>query len=127
MMFHHNETPYRLALPPSLAGVHDVFHVSQLRACIRDPSEVIEQSELSDLSVEPDLSFEERPIEIVDRMEKHLRRKVVRMVKVSWRHQSRGDSTWEMEDVMRERYPFLFDPEVIYLTNIVPTIPSFMR
>ena len=121
------DVSYRLALPPSLAGVHDVFHVSQLRACIRDPSEVIEQSELPELSVEPDLSFEERPLEIVDRMEKRLRRKIVRMVKVSWKHQSRGDSTWEMEDEMRERYPFLFDSEVIYLSLNFPIIPSFIR
>ena len=77
--------------------------------------------------MEPDLSFEERPVEIVDRMEKQLRRKVVRMEKDSWKYQSRGASTWELEELMRGRYPFLFDSEIIYLTVDVPIIPSFLR
>ena len=72
---------YRLALPPSLAAVHDVFHVSQLRKYIRDEGHVIDHSELE---VRPDLSVPDQPVAIIDSSEKHLRNKVVRLVRVQW-------------------------------------------
>ena len=97
---------YRLALPPSLAAVHDVFHVSQLRKYIRDESHVIDHSELE---VRPDLSVPDQPVAIIDSSEKHLRNKVVRLVRVQWSSQSPGDSTWELENRMREQYPQLFE------------------
>ena len=96
---------YRLALPPALAGVHDVFHVSQLRKYVRDPSHVIDHSELS---VSSDLSLESQPIAILDRREKRLKNKVIRLVRVAWSSRSSGDSTWELEDKMRVSYPYLF-------------------
>ena len=55
---------YRLALPPSLEGVHNVFHVSQLRRYIRDESHVLDYSELE---LQPDLSYTEQPMAIMDR------------------------------------------------------------
>ena len=96
---------YRLALPPALAGVHDVFHVSQLRRYIRDPSHVIDHSELS---VSPDLSLASQPVAILDAREKRLKNRVIRLVRVAWSSRSSGDSTWELEDKMRESYPHLF-------------------
>ena len=55
---------YRLRLPPELARIHDVFHVSMLRKYIADPSHV-----LRDQPVEwkEDLTYEERPVQILDR------------------------------------------------------------
>ena len=97
---------YRLVLPESLAGVHDVFHVSQLRRYLADPSHVIDHS---DLVVEPDLSFEELSVGILDRREKLLRNKSIPLVRVAWRHHSPGESTWEREDEMKRRFPFLFE------------------
>ena len=96
---------YRLALPPALSGVHDVFHVSQLRRYIRDPSHVIDHSELE---IRPDLSVAVQPIAIVDQREKVLKNKTIRLVRVQWDPQSPGDSTWELEERMREQYPHLF-------------------
>ena len=58
------EVTYRLALPPSLAGVHDVFHVSQLRRYVADPSHILDHS---DLLIEPDHTFIEHLIRVLDR------------------------------------------------------------
>ncbi|WVZ51912.1 hypothetical protein U9M48_003012, partial [Paspalum notatum var. saurae] len=54
---------YRLELPPHLAAVHDVFHVSQLKKCLRVPEEAVDTSQIQ---IEPDLTYEERPIKILD-------------------------------------------------------------
>ena len=97
---------YRLALPPALFGVHAVFHVSQLRKYVQDDSHVIDFSELS---VRPDMSFEVQPVTILDRREKVLKNKTIKLVRVGWNPQSPGESTWELEDEIREKYPHLFD------------------
>ncbi|XP_077237181.1 uncharacterized protein LOC143878846 [Tasmannia lanceolata] len=70
---------YRLALPPSLSGVHNVFYVSMLRKYISDPNHVIE---LEPLNVREDLSFEEQHVRIVDRTDQVLRRRTIPYVKV---------------------------------------------
>ena len=96
---------YRLALPPSLAGVHNVFHVPQLRKCIYDPDAVIETNQPE---VQPNLTILERPVRILDRAEKVLRRKTTPVVKVLWSGQTEREATWETEDSMRRHYPELF-------------------
>ena len=58
------EAAYRLALPPQLSGVHDVFHVSMLRKYEPDPSHVLDWT---DLEVDEDASYEERPVRVMDR------------------------------------------------------------
>ena len=50
------EGAYQLELPKSLSGVHDVFHVSQLKKCLRVPKE---QMPLEELTVKEDLTYEE--------------------------------------------------------------------
>ncbi|WVZ76299.1 hypothetical protein U9M48_024286, partial [Paspalum notatum var. saurae] len=63
---------YRLELPPHLATVHDVFHVSQLKKCLRVPKEVIDTSQIQ---IEPDLTYEEKPIKILDQKQRSTRPK----------------------------------------------------
>ena len=98
---------YRIGLPEKLAGVHDVFHVSHLRKCIRDPSVVIPTAQFEDLEVEPNLTIERKPLRIVDRSTKQLRKKQVNLVKVQWSEDDR-DCTWETEDSIRASNPDLF-------------------
>ena len=70
---------YRLVLPPSLSGVHEVFHVSMLRKYTLDPAHVVDWG---GIIVDTDGTFEEGPMHIMDSQDQVLRRKTVRLVKV---------------------------------------------
>ncbi|GAV73529.1 Chromo domain-containing protein [Cephalotus follicularis] len=96
---------YRLALPPSLADVHNVFHISMLRKYHPDPSHVLQWEPLE---LRTDLSFEEIPIRILDRRIKQLRSKTIPLVKVLWQYHGVEEATWEREDNMQVKYPQLF-------------------
>ena len=96
---------YRLDLPESMRGVHDVFHVSMLRKYLRDPEQVIP---LEPLIIEQDLTFESQPVQILEESERVLRNKTLKYVNVLWTHQSERESNSELESHMREQYPDLF-------------------
>ncbi|GFS42036.1 hypothetical protein Acr_00g0077830 [Actinidia rufa] len=83
------EVAYRLALPPQLSGVHEIFHVSMLRKYDPDPSHVLEWR---DLTLEADVSYIERPIRILDTLEHVLRGRSIPMVKVVTRAPMRMES-----------------------------------
>ncbi|XP_058784339.1 uncharacterized protein LOC131659121 [Vicia villosa] len=95
---------YRIALPPFLSSIHDVFHVSQLQKYIPDPSHVIKPDTIQ---LKDNLSFEAIPVRIEDRKMKLLRNKEIPLVKIIW-NQATGDATWELESAIREKYPELF-------------------
>ncbi|KAL0546138.1 hypothetical protein IC582_016044 [Cucumis melo] len=97
---------YRLALPPSLSTVHDVFHVSMLRKYVSDPSHVVDYEPLE---IDENLSYVEQPVEVLAREVKTLRNKQIPLVKVLWRNHRVEEATWEREDDMRSRYPELFE------------------
>ena len=99
---------YRLALPPSMSGVHEVFHVSMLRKYNPDPAHVVDWRQIE---VDTDENFEEGLVCILDSRDQVLRRKNVRLVRVLWRHYRVKESTWERKDTMRATYPFLFRDE----------------
>ena len=99
---------YRLALPPSMTGVHEVFYVSMLRKYTPDPAHVVDWGHIE---VDTDGTFEEGPMCIVDSRDQVLRCKTVRLVRVLWRPYVVEESTWEREDTMRATYPFLFRDE----------------
>ena len=99
---------YRLALPPSMLGVHEVFHVSMLRRYTPDPAHVVDWGEKE---VDTDGTFEEGLVCIMDSWDQVLRRKTMRLVRVLWRHRGVEESTWECQDTMRATYPFLFRDE----------------
>ncbi|CAJ2638229.1 unnamed protein product [Trifolium pratense] len=96
---------YRIALPPSLANLHDVFHVSQLRKYVSDPTHVIESD---DVQVRDDLTIETVPLRIEGREVKRLRNKEIASVKVVWGGPAGENATWELENKMRDSYPDLF-------------------
>ena len=97
---------YRVRLPSRLAAVHDVFHVSQLKKCVRVPTEIIEQTKIL---VEPDLSYVEYPVKILDQKERGTRRKVVKMYKIQWNHHTEEEATWETESYLNQHYPGFLD------------------
>ena len=96
---------YELDLPNELAMVHPVFHVSMLRKFIGVENTIVP---LQDVTIEENLSYEELPVEILDRQVKRLRNKEIASVKVLWRNQYVESATWETEENMKKRYPHLF-------------------
>ena len=96
---------YQLALPPSLSGVHNVFHVSMLKKYVSNPSHMLQEAPVE---IDEKLSYEERPVQILDRKAKELRNKTISLVKVLWRNHTIEEATWEREDEMREKYQNLF-------------------
>ncbi|KAM6552778.1 hypothetical protein CsatB_013540 [Cannabis sativa] len=99
------QVAYRLTMPPALAAVHNVFHVSMLRKYVSHSSHVLSYEALE---LQPDLSYEEQPVQILDRREKVLRSKTVALVKVLWRNSKVEEATWELETDMQQKYPELF-------------------
>jgi len=98
---------YHLALPPMLQGIHDVFHVSQLRRYIPDPEHVIPYEPLQ---LKENLTYMEEPVQIIDRKDRVLRNRVIPFVKILWKHHQNVDATWEPESEIRQKYPQLFIP-----------------
>ena len=74
---------YRLHLPDILSAVHDVFHVSQLKKCLQLPNEAVE---IEGLPLQPDLTYIEHPVKILDEKERVTRNNVVKFYKVQWQN-----------------------------------------
>ena len=89
------EVAYQLELLESLSGVQDVFHVSQLKKCLRVPEE---QIPLEELAVKEDHTYEEYSIKILQTAERVTRSRVIKMCKVQWNRYTEDDATWEREE-----------------------------
>ncbi|GKC12895.1 hypothetical protein Tco_1009677 [Tanacetum coccineum] len=96
---------YQLDFPEELDGVHDTFHVSNLKKCLADPTL---QVPLDEIQVDAKLNFMEEPVEIVEREFKKLKRSRISIVKVRWNSKRGPEFTWEREDQMKLKYPHLF-------------------
>ncbi|WVZ76146.1 hypothetical protein U9M48_024144 [Paspalum notatum var. saurae] len=92
---------YRLELPPHLAAVHDVFHMSQLKKFLRVPEEEVNMSQVQ---IEPDLTYEARPIKILDQKQRSTRRNTVNFYKVQWNDHSEEEATWETEEYLQTKH-----------------------
>jgi hypothetical protein len=98
------EVAYQLELPEGLADVHNVFHVSQLKKCLRVPEE---QVPLGNIELEKNLAYKERPIKVLEEAERQTRRKTIKFDKVQWSNHSEDEATWEREDLLRAEFPEL--------------------
>jgi hypothetical protein len=93
---------YKINLPPSLAGVHNIFHVSQLKKCLKAPVDIV-LPEVTPLEV--DLSYPEHPVKILDQKNRVMRRKIIKFFKIQWSNHSEEEATWESEDFLHSRHP----------------------
>ena len=96
---------YKLALPPHMQHIHNVFHVSLLKKYHMDSRHIIEHDPVE---IQSDLSYVEHPVQILDRQEKLLRNKSIWLVKVLWRNPEVEESTQELESDMLRGFPRLF-------------------
>jgi hypothetical protein len=103
--FSRSVEKWPISLPEDLSVVHDVFHVSQLKKCLRVPEE---QSPVEGLEIQEDLTYIEKPTQILETADRVTRRNTIRMCKVRWGHHSEEEATWEREDDLMAKYPELF-------------------
>ena len=107
---------YRLALPPELAKLHNVFYVPMLRRYRSDESHILP---VQDVQVQADLSYDEEPKAILAREVKRLRNNQVPLVKVLWQHHGKEEATWEPEATMKAQCPQLFTISKISRTKFL--------
>jgi hypothetical protein len=93
---------YRVRLPSQHAAIHDILHVSQLKKCVRVPAKIVEQKEIM---VEPNLSYVEQPIKILDQNQRSTQRAVIKMYKIQWNHHTEEEATWETESYLNQTFP----------------------
>ncbi|KAI3783748.1 hypothetical protein L1987_42834 [Smallanthus sonchifolius] len=96
---------YKLDLPSELINVHPTFHVSNLKKCLADENLHIP---LDEVHIDEKQHFVEKPVEIMDREVKKLKRSRIPIVKVRWESKRGPEFTWEREDQMKAKYPHLF-------------------
>ncbi|GKD24658.1 hypothetical protein Tco_1230872 [Tanacetum coccineum] len=96
---------YKLELPDKLRGIHNTFHVSNLKKCLADENLVIP---LEEIQLDDKLHFIEEPVEIMDREVKQLKQSQIPIVKVRWNSRRGPEYTWEREDFFKRHYPHLF-------------------
>jgi hypothetical protein len=102
------EVAYLLDLPPWLSDLCDVFHVSQLKKCLRVPEE---QIPIEDLDAKEDLSYQVYPIKILVTSERVTQNKRIEMCNMQWSHHTEEEATWEMEDELKAEFlSFFFNP-----------------
>jgi hypothetical protein len=81
---------YRLQLPESLSAVHNVFHVSQLKKSLRIPDRTID---VVDVALEPDLTYSEHHIRVIDQKDRITRKRTLKFYKVQWNQHTEDEAT----------------------------------
>ena len=89
------EVAYKLEFPEGLSRVHDVFHVSQLKKCHADMADVAlrDTVPLEAIQLDSDLPYEEKPVLILETVNRVTRIKVIKFCKVLWSHHTEEEAT----------------------------------
>nr|GFB74528.1 putative reverse transcriptase domain-containing protein [Tanacetum cinerariifolium] len=96
---------YKLELPDKLRGIHNTFHLSNLKRCFVNDNVVIP---LDEIQLDDKLHFVEEPVEIMDKEVKRLKQSRIPIVKVRWNSRRGPEFIWEREDFFKSKYPRLF-------------------
>jgi hypothetical protein len=98
----YGPTSYQVELPARLPRVHNVFHVSQLKRCLKPPTNVVIKDTIP---LEPDLTYKAYPIKILDQQDRVTRNKTTQFHKIQWNDHSEDEAMWEHEEFLRSNYP----------------------
>jgi hypothetical protein len=98
----YGPTSYQVELSAKLAGVHNVFHVSQLKRWLKPPTDVVIEDIIP---LEPDLTYMAYPIKILNQQDRVTRNKTTRFYKIQWNDHSEDEATWECEEFLHSNYP----------------------
>ena len=87
-----------------------MFHVSQLRKCHTEMADIPlrDTVPLEAIQLKDDLTYEEKPIKILETAERNTRSKTIKFCNFQWSHHTEEEATWEREDSLREEHPHLF-------------------
>jgi hypothetical protein len=98
----YGPTSYQVELPSKLAGVHNVFHVSQLKRCLKPLTNVVIEGTIP---LEPDLTYKAYPVKVLDQQDHVTHNKTTRFYKIQWNDHSENEAMWEHEKFLRSNYP----------------------
>jgi hypothetical protein len=98
----YGPTSYQVELPVRLSGVHIVFHVSQLKRCLKALADVVIEGTIP---LEPDLTYKAYPTRILEQQDRATHNKTTQFYKVKWNDHSEDKATWEHEEFLRSNYP----------------------
>jgi len=93
-----SKVAYKVQLPPEMRAIFPVFHVSQLKKCLRVPEERVEAG---GLKLQSDLSYEEKPVQVLDVKERVTRGRVIKLFRVLWNRQSERYATWKGKTIYK--------------------------
>jgi hypothetical protein len=99
---------YHLELPPTLACVHNVFHVSQLKKCLKPLVNVVVDDATP---LDADLSYLEHPVKVLGQQDRVTRCQTIRFFKVQWSRHSEREATWGTEEFVHSKYPEFLPPQ----------------
>jgi hypothetical protein len=91
----------QVELPPSLLGVHNVFHVSQLKRCLKLLTDVVIEDTIP---LEPNLTYKCYLVKLLEQQDRTTRKKTTKFYKVQWNGHSEEQATWKREDFLRSNY-----------------------
>jgi hypothetical protein len=97
---------YKLSLPRELEAIFPVFYVSQLKKCLRLPEERVE---VRRIKLKSNVSYEEKPVYVLDTLERVTQSRVVKLYKVVWSNHGERDATWEREDYLQDNYSAFYE------------------
>ena len=89
-----------------MSAIFNVFHVSQLKRCLHIPEEAIAPT---NINLQLDLTYEEKPIRVLEEMGRVSQNKVIKFYKVVWNNHNEQDAMWEQEDYLHEVYLIFYE------------------
>jgi hypothetical protein len=93
----YGPTSYQVELLAKLVGVHNVFHVSQLKRCLKSPTDVVIEDTIP---LKPELTYKVYPIKVLDQQDRVTCNKITRFYKIQWKDHSEDEATWEHEEFL---------------------------
>ena len=103
----------QVGITQGLSGVHDVFHVSQLKKCHTEMADILlrDTVPLEAIQLDSDLTYEEKLVKILEYASRVTRGKVIKFCKVQWSHHTEDETTWEREEELLKDHPHLFSSQ----------------
>jgi hypothetical protein len=93
---------YQVELPSKLSGVHNLFHISQLKGCLKPPTDVVVKDTIP---LELDLTYKTSPIKVLDQQDRVTHNKTTQFYKIQRNDHFKDETTLEHEDFLRSNYP----------------------